>query len=90
MPLQTTWMTPRRDRPLLVVGPSLGTSAVQLWRECVAVLDDVAVLAWDLPGHAGAPVERAPALDVPRLADAVLDAALGAARRPGCRRRRRR
>ncbi len=81
MPLQTTWMTPRRDAPLLAVGPSLGTSAVQLWRECVAVLDDVAVLAWDLPGHAGAPVERAPALDVPRLADAVLDAALGAARR---------
>jgi 3-oxoadipate enol-lactonase/4-carboxymuconolactone decarboxylase len=42
----------RADRPLLVLGPSLGTSAATLWTACAAGLtDDLDVLAWDLPGH---------------------------------------
>lgn len=44
---------PDRDRlPLLVLGPSLGTSATTLWSTCAAGLTDAFdVVAWDLPGH---------------------------------------
>jgi 3-oxoadipate enol-lactonase/4-carboxymuconolactone decarboxylase len=42
----------RAELPLLVLGPSLGTSATTLWSECAAGLTDVFdVVAWDLPGH---------------------------------------
>jgi len=42
----------RAQRPLLVLGPSLGTSAEALWRTCAADLAGACdVLAWDLPGH---------------------------------------
>ena len=42
----------RDDLPLLVLGPSLGTSASTLWTECARGLtDSFDVLAWDLPGH---------------------------------------
>jgi len=48
-------MTGGRDRaalPLLVLGPSLGTSAQTLWGECAAGLTGAFdVVAWDLPGH---------------------------------------
>ena len=43
------------DRPtpaLLLLGPSLGTSADTLWSEAAAQLSEhVRVIAWDLPGH---------------------------------------
>jgi 3-oxoadipate enol-lactonase / 4-carboxymuconolactone decarboxylase len=42
----------RAELPLLVLGPSLGTSATTLWSACAAHLTDVFdVVAWDLPGH---------------------------------------
>ena len=42
----------RGELPLLVLGPSLGTSASNLWSACAAGLTDAFdVLAWDLPGH---------------------------------------
>jgi 3-oxoadipate enol-lactonase / 4-carboxymuconolactone decarboxylase len=42
----------RAELPLLVLGPSLGTSATALWSACAAHLTDVFdVVAWDLPGH---------------------------------------
>jgi len=48
-------LTGARDRtelPLLVLGPSLGTSATTLWSQCAAGLTDAFdLLAWDLPGH---------------------------------------
>jgi 3-oxoadipate enol-lactonase/4-carboxymuconolactone decarboxylase len=48
-------MTGARNRvelPLLVLGPSLGTTAATLWTTCAAGLTDhFDVLAWDLPGH---------------------------------------
>ena len=48
-------MSGARDReqlPLLVLGPSLGTSARTLWGDCAAGLTGAFdVLAWDLPGH---------------------------------------
>lgn len=42
----------RGELPLLVLGPSLGTSATTLWSACAAKLTDAFdVVAWDLPGH---------------------------------------
>lgn len=43
----------RAELPLLVLGPSLGTSAATLWSACAAagLTDAFDVLAWDLPGH---------------------------------------
>lgn len=42
----------RASLPLLVLGPSLGTSATELWSACAAQLtDSFDVLAWDLPGR---------------------------------------
>lgn len=42
----------RAELPLLVLGPSLGTSAATLWTDCAAGLTDAFdVVAWDLPGH---------------------------------------
>lgn len=42
----------RSELPLLVLGPSLGTSASTLWTACAAGLTDAFdVVAWDLPGH---------------------------------------
>ena len=42
----------RGELPLLVLGPCLGTSAVDLWTACADRLTDrFDVLAWDLPGH---------------------------------------
>ena len=43
----------RTQHPLLVLGPSLGTSAAALWRDCAAagLAERFDVLAWDLPGH---------------------------------------
>ena len=42
----------RAELPLLVLGPSLGTSATALWSACAAHLTDAFdVVAWDLPGH---------------------------------------
>jgi len=68
--------TPRGDdglKPLLVLGPSLGTGAVDLWGACAAHLADrFHVVAWDLPGH-GATRGPAPgAFDMSDLAAAVL------------------
>lgn len=42
----------RTELPLLVLGPSLGTSATTLWTDAATHLTDVFdVVAWDLPGH---------------------------------------
>lgn len=42
----------RSDLPLLVLGPSLGTTATTLWSACAGHLADAFdILAWDLPGH---------------------------------------
>lgn len=76
----TTPLTaPDPGRPLLVVGPSLGTTTA-LW-EPVAALLDVEVLGVDLPGHGASPVPGAP-YTVPELAEAVLSA-VDAHRGPG-------
>jgi len=48
-------------RPLLVLGPSLGTSAAALWGACADLLaPDFDLVTWDLPGHGShrGPVSR--------------------------------
>jgi 3-oxoadipate enol-lactonase / 4-carboxymuconolactone decarboxylase len=48
----TIELTTSRRAPLLVVGPSLGTSVEALWAGCAALLADrFHVVGWDLPGH---------------------------------------
>ena len=60
------------DRPLLVLGPSLGTSAETLWARCADLLDGrFHVLAWDLPGHGRTPPPSG-AFTMAELASAVL------------------
>lgn len=67
-------LSPQRelgDKPLLVVGSSLGTSSV-LWEEAGALLGaDFDVVAWDLPGHGISPAAVAE-FSVPELAAAVV------------------
>jgi len=59
------------DRPLLVVGPSLGTSVEALWSRCVALLAGrFHVVGWDLPGH-GRSAPPAAAFSMAELAVAV-------------------
>jgi len=61
-------------RPLLVVGPSLGTSAAALWSATAQRLSGrFTVLGFDLPGH-GRSAKAAPAADMATLARAVLAA----------------
>ncbi|WES63331.1 alpha/beta fold hydrolase [Microbacter sp. GSS18] len=61
------------DAPLLVLGPSLGTSTV-LWDTVVPRLAERhRVVAWDLPGHGAAPPASGP-FTIGEIADAVADA----------------
>jgi 3-oxoadipate enol-lactonase/4-carboxymuconolactone decarboxylase len=59
-------------RPLLLLGPAIGTTAATLWARCAAELAaDFEIVAWDLPGHGGS----APATDafsIAELAEGVL------------------
>jgi 3-oxoadipate enol-lactonase/4-carboxymuconolactone decarboxylase len=68
-------------RPLLLLGPSLGTSVESLWARCAALLTgQFHVVGWDLPGH-GRSAPAAAAFGIPRLAREVL--ALADRVRPG-------
>jgi pimeloyl-ACP methyl ester carboxylesterase len=58
--------------PLLVLGPSLGTSAASLWSDCAQELaDEFDVVGWDLPGHGVSPA-AADAFSMADLAVGVL------------------
>lgn len=60
-------------RPVLVLGPSLGTTSATLWGACADLLrDDLDVVLWDLPGHGGAPL-AGPSSTMADLAAQVLD-----------------
>jgi len=57
---------------LIVLGPSLGTTAA-LWDEAAAELSaELRVLRFDLPGHGASPAAAAP-FTIAELADAVID-----------------
>ena len=63
-----------RRKPLLVLGPSLGTSAVALWTACVGDLADrFHLVGWDLPGHGVSPATTGSSLEFADLAAAVID-----------------
>jgi 3-oxoadipate enol-lactonase len=74
--LKAVLLSPQRalgERPLLVVGPSLGTSSAILWGRTAALLsNDYDVVAWDLPGHGVSP-KAAETFDIAALADSVVD-----------------
>jgi 3-oxoadipate enol-lactonase len=57
--------------PLLVLGPSLGTSTI-VWDPAVALLrGSFRTISWDLPGHGLSPATRTP-FTVAELADGVI------------------
>lgn len=60
-------------RPLLMLGPSLGTRGERLWAPVVPLLSEVAhLVVWDLPGHGRSPAATDP-FTVGDLADAVTE-----------------
>jgi len=62
----------RIDKPLLVLGPSLGTSTITLWGPCAGMLmEQFHVIGWDLPGHGNSPAAKQ-FFDLPALASSVL------------------
>ncbi|WP_240641510.1 alpha/beta fold hydrolase [Nocardioides ferulae] len=67
----------RPDLPLLVLGPSLGTSVTELWSEAARLLaEEFQVIGWDLPGHGTNRIPLDPdgePLTVAALAAAVVD-----------------
>ena len=63
--------------PVLVAGPSLGTSGTALWASAVAALEDFTVIAWDLPGHGNSPAASEP-FSMEELASAVHQLVAGA------------
>ena len=75
------------DLPLLVCGPSLGTSATTLWSRVAELLeDDFHVVGWDLPGHGVNKAVPADSFDMAGLAAGVLtfvDGVLGERGEPG-------
>lgn len=75
MTVTATRIAGRAGLPLLVLGPSLGTSAVTLWKYVAEELGgDFDVVGWDLPGH-GDNAHRADAsLTIADLARGVLSA----------------
>ncbi|MFT4219034.1 MAG: alpha/beta fold hydrolase [Microbacterium sp.] len=64
------------DAPILLLGPSLGTSTVVWERVVPALARHYRVVAWDLPGHGESPA-AADGFTVAELADAVADAVSG-------------
>ena len=71
--LTATQLTdPGDGLPLLVVGPSIGTSVTALWSTCAARLAGrFHVVGWDLPGHGRSATTRDP-LTMADLATTVL------------------
>ena len=61
------------DLPILVCGPSLGTSATALWSTAAELLsNEFHVVAWDLPGHGYSHGPAEAGLTMHELADGVL------------------
>lgn len=62
---------PAPNKPLLLVGPGIGTGVHELWNTTAQQLaDDFEVIGYNLPGHAGAPAHT-DAYTVAELADAA-------------------
>jgi 3-oxoadipate enol-lactonase/4-carboxymuconolactone decarboxylase len=63
------------DGPLLVLGPSLGTTASTLWSAVASrLIHGVRVVGWELPGHGrGMPVERFSVAELAAAVQAIAD-----------------
>ncbi|GAB3844009.1 alpha/beta fold hydrolase [Nesterenkonia populi] len=75
--LTPTLLTPgaAEPRPLLMVGPSLGTSVAALWEPALPHLaEHFTVVGWDLPGH-GRSAPHSEPFSLVDLASAVIDSA---------------
>ena len=60
------------DGPLLILGPSLGTSSAVLWEPVIpALAERYRLVAWDLPGHGASP-SATQAFTIEELADGVI------------------
>lgn len=60
------------DRPLLVLGPSLGTSVTALWAPALPYLKEhFTLVGWDLPGHGNSAPADAP-FTLDQLAESVI------------------
>lgn len=70
--IRLTTLVDAPGKPLLLVGPSMGTTSRRLWGGAVLGLDRH-VIGWELPGHGDAPTISTP-LDAAELAEAVLAA----------------
>ncbi|GAA0460249.1 3-oxoadipate enol-lactonase [Actinoplanes capillaceus] len=79
--LTSTTFTDAPDRPLLLLGPSVGTTAETLWARCAGRLyGRYHVVGWDLPGHG----RSAPAAGPYTIADLAREVfALAERIRPG-------
>ncbi|WP_146339009.1 alpha/beta fold hydrolase [Nesterenkonia sp. NBAIMH1] len=83
--LTPSLLTPEAEgpRPLLMVGPSLGTSVTALWGPALPFLADrFTVVGWDLPGHGSSAAHPGP-FSLSDLASAVVRAADHAAAEHG-------
>jgi 3-oxoadipate enol-lactonase len=81
-PIAVTAAVGPQTAPLLVLGPSLGTSTLLWDRVIPALADRYRVVAWDLPGHGSAPAATEP-FTIAELADAVAAAVDGPFRYAG-------
>ena len=74
MQLTLVHLAGAEGQPVLVVGPSLGTSVTALWDQAAALLGDrFHVVGWELPGHGhGAPATES--FTIADLAAGVVDA----------------
>ena len=71
--IRMTGAAHRAELPLLILGPSLGTSASDLWTACADHLTSAFdVLAWDLPGHGRNVAVPEETFTIAELAEGVL------------------
>ena len=82
IPLSLVHLAGSEGQPLLVVGPSLGTSVTALWGQVAELLGERRhVVGWELPGHGHGAPTTAPftIADLAAGVLAVIDRTLGAA-----------
>lgn len=76
-----THLAGAKHLPLVVVGPSLGTSVAALWTSAAQLLGDThCIVGWDLPGHGASAPARAPftIADVGRAVAVAVESEWGA------------
>jgi 3-oxoadipate enol-lactonase/4-carboxymuconolactone decarboxylase len=83
MELSLVHLAGAEEQPLLILGPSLGTSVTALWGQAAALLGERHhVVGWELPGHGHGAATRTPftIADLAAGVVAAVDRTLGPAR----------